>query len=229
MPPLPTQGPPYHTTHGPPESPAPIRLRSPTFVKQICPAMLSGGQGGFRMYAPSRVCCTAVARATPEGVEPPHPLVIGTHVTCDSSPVSPHPKYVTALPAKVVSTAVLGASGRGCGDTVERSRPVWRSARSSPPALHVHPPDHVTTADAVVLPVGKSPRICIVAPAARQCAAVRTKCRLMMEPVHESVFPLTLALTLTAQGASVVAFVPCHTAPAGDANTSASAAAKTMT
>src|SRR3954471_13964522 len=153
--------------------------------------------------------------------------MIGTHVTCDSSPVSPHPKYVTGFPPEGGSTAVLGASGRGCGDTVDRSRTVWRSARSSPPVLHVQPPDQATTAVAVVVPAEESPRICMVAPAARQCAAVRTKCRLMIEPVHEVVFPFALAMTLTAQGASAVAVVPFHTAPVGETN--ARAATRTTT
>jgi hypothetical protein len=49
----------------------------------------------------------------------------------------------------------------------------------------------------------------------------------MIEPVHESVLPFALAVTLTAHGACAVAVVPFHTAPAGDAN--ARTAASTMT
>jgi hypothetical protein len=51
----------------------------------------------------------------------------------------------------------------------------------------------------------------------RQCAAVSTKWRLMIEPEHDNVFPGRLAVTLTAHGASTVADVPFQTAPAGAA------------
>jgi hypothetical protein len=90
-----------------------------------------------------------------------------------------------------------------------------------PPEVHVHPPDQATEALTMAVPVAKSPRTCIFVP--RQCAAVSTKWRLMIEPEHEAVPLGTLAVIRTAQGAWAVAVVPFQTAPAGVARTATDA------
>jgi hypothetical protein len=126
--------------------------------------------------------------------------------------VSPHPKKVTPRPTIAASTAVLGARGSGRGVSDARSTPVLKRARSSPPEEHVQPPDHATEALTTALADGKSPPICMFEP--RQCAAVSTKWRLTIAPEQEDVPPVTLAVTLTAHGASFVPLVPFQTASA---------------